>query len=104
MYQKIAPSLLSYDPHSAEELADALYEIGRDLFSKRQYELSIRWLERAYDALADQELGDLTDNAGELRLSVMQLVAKAHISMKTPAALDRARHMVSLMDVVSAVR
>jgi tetratricopeptide (TPR) repeat protein len=101
MYQKIAPSVLTYDPRSAEELADALYEIGKDLFAKKQYELSVRWLERAYDTLAEQHIEQLGDNAGELRLSVMQLLTKAHCSMKNPAALEKARHMVSLMDVVS---
>jgi hypothetical protein len=76
MYQKVAPSLVAYDPASAEELADALFEMGKDLFMKKQYESAVRWLGRAYDALGEQELARLTDDAVELRLSIMQRLSK----------------------------
>ncbi|KAF2432077.1 SPO22-domain-containing protein [Tothia fuscella] len=99
MYTKIGPRLSTYDAHSAEDLADALYEIGKDLFSKKQYELAVRWLERSYDALGEQDLGDLSDNASELRLCVMQLLAKSMFSLKTKEGIERARHFLSLMDV-----
>jgi hypothetical protein len=77
MYQKVAPSLVAYDVTSAEELADALYEIGKDLFTKKQYEVAVRWLGRAYDVLGQQDLSGLSDDAGELRLSVMQLLSES---------------------------
>jgi hypothetical protein len=76
MYQKIAPSLAAYDSTSAEELADALYEIGKDIYAKKQYNVAVCWLERAYDALSEQELERLSDDAGELRLSIMQVLSE----------------------------
>jgi hypothetical protein len=76
MYQKIEPSLAAYDATSAEGLADALYEIGKDLVGKKQAEIAVRWLERAHDALGEQHLERLSDDAGELRLSIMQMLSK----------------------------
>ena len=60
-----------FEPRIAEDIADTLYEIGNDLLKKRQYELSIKWLERSYDILTGQDLETLSENAGELRCSVL---------------------------------
>lgn len=59
------------DPTTAEKLADLLYEIGRDLMQKKQYELAVTWLERSYDVLSGQNLELLSPDVGDLRLSVM---------------------------------
>jgi tetratricopeptide (TPR) repeat protein len=75
MYQKAVPLLPAYDSTSVEELADALYEIGKDLFARKQYEVAVRWIERAYDALSEQEFERLSDDAGELKLAIMQLLS-----------------------------
>jgi hypothetical protein len=82
MYQKVASSLGTYDSNSAEEFADALFEIGKDLFTKTQFEVAVRWLERAHDVLGEQELERLSDDAGELRLSIMQLLSECNGSQR----------------------
>jgi hypothetical protein len=76
MYQKAAHSLVAYDSILAEKLADVLYEIGKSLFARKEFEVSIRWLERAHDVLGDQELERLSDDATELRLSIMHLLCE----------------------------
>lgn len=76
MYQKISPTLLASNPTSAEACADALYEIGKDLFARKQFDHATRWLDRSYHTLCEQELEFLSENAGELRLSVMQLLGE----------------------------
>lgn len=65
------------DSTTAESLADLLYEMGKDLMGKRNYELAIRWLERGYDVLGEQDLETLGPEAGELRLSIMQTMGTA---------------------------
>jgi hypothetical protein len=59
-------------PATAESLADLLYEIGKDQAKHGRHDLAVKWLERAYDVLGDQDLERLSADAGELRLSIMQ--------------------------------
>jgi hypothetical protein len=56
----------------SEQLADLLYEIGKAMLVKRDYQVATRWLERAYDVLGEQDQDMLSPEIGELRLSVMQ--------------------------------
>jgi hypothetical protein len=58
-------------PSTAETLADLLYEIGKDHLTKRNYEVAIRWLERANDALGESDMELFSPTAGELRLTTM---------------------------------
>ena len=59
-------------PSTAENLADLLFEMGRELLEKKNYELAVKWLERAHGLIGEQELEILSHDAGELRLSIMQ--------------------------------
>jgi hypothetical protein len=74
MFAKCKQLTCALTPSTAESLADLLYEIGKDLLGKRNYELGIRWLERAHDMLGEQDLEVLSAEAGELRLSIMQSI------------------------------
>lgn len=74
MYAKCKQLNRALTPSSAENLADLLYEIGKDSLTKRAYEVAIRWLERAYDVLGEQEMDMLSPEASELRLSTMHSI------------------------------
>ncbi|KAL5459232.1 hypothetical protein PMIN06_002899 [Paraphaeosphaeria minitans] len=82
----------------AESIADLLYEMGKDLLSKNDYEATTRWLERAYDILGEQSLEMLSAEAGELKLSIMQSIVQAHMMLKTPDARTKAWHMLQLLE------
>ena len=71
MYSKASPYLEEVDPSTAEDVADLLYEIGRDLLNKREHEMAVKWLERCYDALCSQSLERLSRDASDLRLSAL---------------------------------
>ncbi|KAF2130996.1 SPO22-domain-containing protein [Dothidotthia symphoricarpi CBS 119687] len=98
MFVKCQQLVRVLTPTTAENLADLLYEIGKGALTKRNYELAVRWLERAYDVLGEQDLEMLSPEAGELRLSTMQSLVHAHMKLKTPEAQDKAWHMVGLME------
>jgi hypothetical protein len=76
MFSKIKQMHCTISPSTAENLADLMYEIGKDLLKKRNYELAVRWLERAHDMIGEQELEMLSPEAGELRLSVIQSISQ----------------------------
>ncbi|KAH7090298.1 meiosis protein SPO22/ZIP4 like-domain-containing protein [Paraphoma chrysanthemicola] len=85
-------------PRSAESLADLLYEIARAGLKKHKYESTVRWSERAYDILGDQDMEMLSPEAGELRLSIMHSIVQAYMKLKTPDARDKAWQMLKLME------
>lgn len=64
----------------AEVLADLTYEIGKDAMKKRNYEIAIRWLERTYDTLGEQDTERLSPEVGELRLSTMHNIGRCFAS------------------------
>lgn len=74
MFSKIKLMHCEIPPSTAENFTDLMYEMGKDLLRKRNYELAVRWLERAYDVISEQELEMLSSEAGELRLSIMQSI------------------------------
>jgi hypothetical protein len=119
MFAKIKQLSKALTPDSAESLADLLYEIGKGRLTKRNYEATIRWSERAYDVLGDQDMEMLSPEAGELRLSTMHSIGmrrisnapdvinlftvQAYMKLKTPDARDKAWQMVKLMETVGLV-
>jgi hypothetical protein len=98
MYRKLDNSQLSADPAAAEELVDALYEIGKDQYAKKQIEVAVRWLGRAHDVLSEQELERLSDTSTDLRLSTMHLLTKSHLALDTPESVAKAQDLVELME------
>lgn len=74
MYAKCKQLTGALTPSSAETLADLLFEMGKDSLTKRDYEAAIRWLERAYDTLGEQDMEVLSPEASDLRLSTMHAI------------------------------
>lgn len=71
MYGKASASLGTLDPGVVENLADLLHEIGRNLLQLRSFDMAVKWLERALDALCSHSLERLSPDASDLRMSVL---------------------------------
>ncbi|RDL39259.1 uncharacterized protein BP5553_03599 [Venustampulla echinocandica] len=97
MYKNCMASKRNFDSNTAESLADVLYEMGKDLITSQQYQLSVKWLERAYEVLTTQELDRLSMDASELRISIIQSLVKALLQLKDDGALEKARGFVELL-------
>ena len=63
-------------PECGEDLADVLYELGSGLCDRKLYDLAVRWLERAFDALDEHEIDRLSDDAGDLKLAILQKLSE----------------------------
>jgi len=73
MYSKIVLQR-SESPTEAsafEYLADLLFEVGKGLLIKHEPSRAAKWLRRAMEILADQDMDLLSPDALELRLSIM---------------------------------
>jgi tetratricopeptide (TPR) repeat protein len=100
MFKLSISSIQSFNSNTAESLADVLYEMGKDLFQKQQYQLAVKWLERSLEVLNGQELDRLSIDASELRTSIMQTLIKALLSVKDAKAVEKAQNLVSLLEGV----
>ncbi|TAQ83981.1 hypothetical protein B7494_g7694 [Chlorociboria aeruginascens] len=98
MFDKSVSSKELFDPNTSESLADVLYEIGKDLLVKKQYEIAVKWLERAYELLINQELDRLSMNASELRMSIMEALVKSLLGLHRQEATERADGLVALLE------
>jgi hypothetical protein len=98
MYKNSRSEQRKFDADTAESLADVLYEMGKTLLTTGQYLLAVRWLDRALEILADQELEKLSMDASELRISIIQSTVKARIHLKDEQSLDQARNHVKVLE------
>lgn len=97
MYKKSTSCQQLLDPSTAESLADVLFEMGKDLLIKQQYENAVKWLERSYRVIGDQELDKMSTNTGELNLSVAESLIKANLALQTTDATNTA---ISLLETL----
>jgi hypothetical protein len=98
MFNKSTTSQRAVYPHTVESLADVLYEMGKDLLEKKEYQMAVKWLDRAYEVLASQELDRLSTDASELRTSIIQSTIKALLGLNNTGDLGRARNLIDLLE------
>lgn len=98
MFSKSMSSKQFFDAGTAESLADVLYEMGKDLLDKKQYAMAVKWLDRAYNVLVEQELDRLSMDASELRLSIMECLVKSLLALQDQDSTDKARSLVDLLE------
>ncbi|CAO1604557.1 hypothetical protein XANCAGTX0491_008108 [Xanthoria calcicola] len=76
--------------YMAEQLADTLFEIGRDQMTKGCYESALQWLDRAHDILASQNPEDLSIEASEVRSCVMHTTIRVLLKARDEDSISRA--------------
>lgn len=98
MYKKAALSDTALDPDTAESLADLIYEMGKDFFKKKQYELADKWLERASNIIATQEIDKLSTDATNLQTSIIQSRVQVLLAIEREDALDMANSLINNLE------
>ncbi|KAI1106803.1 SPO22-domain-containing protein [Jackrogersella minutella] len=98
LYEKVHDCKTETDPVSAENLADSLFEIGKDLTLKKNFPLAVKWLERAYEFINAQNLEQLSREAIELRLATSQALVRAYLSLDTTDGLQKAENHVCYIE------
>ncbi|KAK4133190.1 SPO22-domain-containing protein [Trichocladium antarcticum] len=82
----------------AERLADVLYEIGKSLSSRSDFEIAIKWFERANEVINSPGLEQLSREGIELRLAILQALVTALLGAGTPEGLERAKNYVNFIE------
>lgn len=86
-------------PDTAVVLTDTLFEIGRDVFRKRQYEDAVKWLNRAFTVIGERGLEELDHDAVELRLSIMNYLVRACLGVGDRESKEKARGIVDVLEL-----
>ncbi len=94
MYSKIELLRSSFDTRTAETVADVLFEIGKDLSSRRDYPVGVKWLDRARETIYCADVEKLSRDGVELRVAVIQALVVALLGLNTLEASERARSLV----------
>lgn len=81
-----------------ESFADAMFEIGKNLASKSNFPMATKWLERSYDVINTQEIEELSRQAVELRLAILQALVNAHLNGGTDDDFKKAENYVAYME------
>ncbi|KAK2790267.1 hypothetical protein FQN53_000033 [Emmonsiellopsis sp. PD_33] len=82
MYSKIDAACVKREPTAAESLAGVLYDIGKSMLGRGEHEPAARWLQHSYETLCQHEIGRLSQDAGELRLSVLHGLVRANLPLQ----------------------
>ncbi|KAI1745554.1 meiosis protein SPO22/ZIP4 like-domain-containing protein [Xylaria scruposa] len=93
--EKLVPKI---DTVSAEQAADSLFEIGRDLALRKNFVLASKWLERAYELINAQKIGQLSRDAIELRLAISQALIQVYLDIGGPDYMGRAENHIAYIE------
>lgn len=98
MYTKAEKLQQPLSPQAAENFADVLYEIGKDLTTKQDFAMGHKWLDRANKILQTQDVDQLSREGTELRMAVFQALVKASIGLNTVESLKQAVELVDYIE------
>ena len=94
MFSKAEALSSSLSPSAAEKLADLLFRVGESSLHRKDFPMAIKWVQRAYDMLNDQELEKMSRDAVELRLTVAQVLVTALLGVQTTDGYEKAQNLV----------
>ncbi|KAI1128228.1 meiosis protein SPO22/ZIP4 like-domain-containing protein [Nemania abortiva] len=98
VYTNLEKLMTDVDTESIEKLVDAIFEIGRDLGLKKNSVLAAKWLERAYDLINSQDIGQLSRDAIEMRLAISQALIQVYLDIGSLEYIERAKNHVAYIE------
>lgn len=97
MYNKSRASDQSLNPRCAEKLADVLYEIGKDMTAKKDFQMAVKWLDRAQDIISGLDPELLSHETLDLRTAIMQAYITALVSLETNEGFMKADNLIQFL-------
>ncbi|KAG9232181.1 meiosis protein SPO22/ZIP4 like-domain-containing protein [Amylocarpus encephaloides] len=97
MYKNAQSTQRTFDPVTAENLADVLFEMGNKFLATQDYPMAVKWLDRSLEVLSGQELERLSMDASELRITIIQSAVKARLQLKQEDALTQAQNHINIL-------
>lgn len=73
-------------PSIIEKMADLLYEIGKFALDRKQNDVAVKWLCRAYESIMKIEEGSLYQDTHELKMSILHTYVRILLEIESEAA------------------
>ncbi|PSR97315.1 meiosis protein SPO22/ZIP4 like-domain-containing protein [Coniella lustricola] len=94
-----ATKLLSrIDAVSVERFAESIVRIGKGLLSKRDYPMAETWLQRAWELINGQQLENMSRDAVESRMAILQSLVTALMGLDTNESVRKAQNLVKCVE------
>lgn len=97
MYTKTEPLREGLNPEAAEQLAEVLYEMGKDLAETAQHTSAVTWLRRTLNVLDSQNVEMMSREALNLKDATYQMLVTALLETGTEEDIVAAAKMVQKM-------
>lgn len=85
-------------PTAAKIIIDVLFQIGKGILHKNDFQMAGKWLQRAWDAINSQQLQDMSRDAVELRMAILQSLVGALMGLETTDGIEKAHNLVNYME------
>lgn len=85
-------------PTAAEKIIDSIFYVGKGVLSKQDYPMAEKWLQRAWDLINGQQLQDMSRDAVELRIAILQSLVTALMGIQTADSSDKAQNLVKYVE------
>lgn len=95
---KIEDSLKNTKPKSVEKIVDSIFHVGKGLLSKQDFAMAEKWLQRAWDTINSQQLQDMSRDAIELRMAILQAMITVLMGHQTADSIERAHNLVKYVE------
>ncbi|KAK7735234.1 sporulation-specific protein 22 [Cytospora paraplurivora] len=85
-------------PASAEMIIDVLFHIGRGLLQREDFQMAEKWLHRAWDAISSRQLQEMSRDAVELRIAILQSLVGALMGLQMNESIEKAHNLIKYME------
>ena len=88
---------LTVESTAAEDMAEALYQIGKPLLLKKDFVSASVWLDRAYECIPKTDAMGMSSETRDLRTSIVYSLAIALLGVQTPSGNQRAQELANAL-------
>lgn len=81
-----------------EKIADSLFHLGKGLLNKQDYSMADKWLHRCWEVINSQQLQEMSREAVELRIAIIQALVAALLGVQTTESIQEAKNLVGYVE------
>lgn len=93
-FAKAENLLANIKPKSVEKIADGIFHVGKGLLSKNDFAMAEKWLQRAWDLINGPQLQQMSRDAVELRMAILQAMVTVLMGRETTESIEKAHNLV----------
>ena len=99
MLGKVGATADTLTPILAEQLAEILFEIGKDQFKQHCYVEAVYWFERSHNTFLNQDVGAMSCDASDLKVSTVQSLIRALMHLEGDHDRTRSWSLIHELEV-----